>query len=177
MLDAVRQAGERRAREDDDVGLRVGDESIGKLDQKVRHLVAHLQDRRERAAERVHAGAARLEAVHLDAVLIPRLQGLGERHDGELAAEHAGRQHRRLRHADDGDVEQLARAEQAGVAEGGDDGASARDDARPASRARSCRRSAPPLGWRYREAAGCGQRDQRQFPAPRPWQRHRGAVG
>ena len=163
MLDAVRQAGERRAREDDDIGLRVGDESIGKLDQKVRHLVAHLQDRRERAAERVHAGAARLEAVHLDAVLIPGLQGLGERHDGELAAEHAGRQHRRLRHADDGDVEQLARAEQAGIAEGGDDGAVG-----PAvmlgqhlehDRAADLRlRPAGDVG----EAAGGGQRDQRR---------------
>ncbi len=40
----------------------------------------------------------------------------------EAPAERAGHQHRGFGHADDGEVEQLARAAQAGIAEGGDDG-------------------------------------------------------
>ena len=52
----------------------------------------------------------------------PRLQRLGEAHDGEGAAERAGDQHRRLRHANHREVEQLARATEAGIAERRDDG-------------------------------------------------------
>jgi hypothetical protein len=63
----------------------------------------------------VLAGAAPREAIHDDAVFIPEAERVGEGDNSEASTEPAGGQHRRLRHADDREIEMLTGSEQAGL--------------------------------------------------------------
>ena len=60
--------------------------------------------------------------MHAHAFLVPGAERACESDDAEASTRHAGREHRRLGHADNRDVEYLSRRHQAGVAKGRDDG-------------------------------------------------------
>ena len=151
IADLVGEAGERRAGQDDDVGAVVGDRALArststasfssctssierKLSSSMR-MAAQRPDRPCQATISANHGSSALAKLTM-AKVRPSVQAT---------------QHRGLRHADDGKVEQLARAAQAGIAEGGDRWRRRTcRAARPASRASTARRSRPRRAWRCR---------------------------
>ena len=117
----ARQAGNRAAAEDDDLGLVLFDRAHAVLEQAVAELLLGARDVGDRRVERAHAGQPARQAVFLRAFDVPGAQARRQADDRVAPAEHPGGQDRGLLDADHRDVGELARRGEAGIAERAND--------------------------------------------------------
>ena len=122
VTNARGKTSKRRAGEDHDVRFELERRLSREFGEEAFLLVLHVADGLEGIVEHADAGASSGQPVHVDAFLVPGAERSRECDDGEAPPQHASREHRRFGHADNRNIEQLARPEETRIAERGDDG-------------------------------------------------------
>ena len=110
ISDLVRQAGQRRAGQNDDIGVVLFDREVRQSHQHVFLLGLDIRDGLKGFVERADAGAARLQPVHGDAFLIPGRERAAKTSRWKIAARACRRSASPLRQGRRPEIENSSRA-------------------------------------------------------------------